>query len=137
MSTRFPITKKDMTLRNTPSTALFVVNKAMEHGAKKYGPFQWRDDTVSLQGHMDSIQRHLFAIAEGETTDPSSGMPHVAHIAAQALVILDAGMVGNLEDDRPLRALDKPSGDFKVTNGMTVGDMPTPTHMENKETNND
>ena len=59
-------------------------------GADKYDPMNWRDTPIELTDYEDAIWRHLLAIADGEDVDPESGQSHMAHIAATALIVLDA-----------------------------------------------
>jgi hypothetical protein len=73
----------------------------MELGAKKYGPFNWRDTPIGHTPYISAMFRHLIAFASGEDLDPESGQPHLAHIASGAMILLDAREVGSAKDDRP------------------------------------
>lgn len=74
---------------------------AMKHGAKKYGPYNWRDKKITMSIYLDAIERHLLAYRDGEDTAKDSGLNHLGHIIAGASIILDAITTGNILDDRP------------------------------------
>lgn len=82
-----------------PPVALLSVAKVLTFGAKKYKAHGWR--TVDKRSrYAAAIQRHLLAWQSGETTDPESGLPHLAHLACSALFLLEAELLGLGEDDR-------------------------------------
>jgi hypothetical protein len=83
-----------------PVGAMASVARVMELGAKKYGPYNWRSNTIKLMVYAHAALRHLFAWIGGETTDTESGEPHLAHAAACCLIALDALSTGNAVDDR-------------------------------------
>lgn len=85
-----------------PPVALIHMAKAMQHGADKYGAYNWREKAVRSTIYVDAAMRHLVRYLDGEDVDPDSGAPHIAHVAACMAVLMDATEVGNLEDDRPL-----------------------------------
>lgn len=72
----------------------------LQHGARKYGESNWLDTPVQFSNYIAAIDRHSLALQEGEDIDPESGLPHAAHIAATAAIILDAAKHGTLIDDR-------------------------------------
>ena len=74
---------------------------AMAEGAKKYGPFNWREKGVKHTVYLDAIKRHLLALYDGQWKDSESGIPHLGHIIAGAAIILDANSVGKLINDLP------------------------------------
>lgn len=71
-------------------------------GAKKYGPWNWRDTRVCASTYLSAIQRHLGAWEEGKDPDPESGQSHLAHIIANCVILLDAQKHNCLDDDRPI-----------------------------------
>lgn len=89
-------------LRLVPPALNIFVAKVMELGAKKYGAFNWRGNSVRLTVYIEAAQRHLAALLDGQKDDEESGLPHAAHAAACMGIILDAWHNGNLIDDRPL-----------------------------------
>ena len=86
-----------------PLNALGPVSEVMKGGAEKYGQNNWlTSDGVGLLTYKGAILRHLTAIDRGEDMDPESGQPHLAHIAASCLILLDAEANGKLIDNRVL-----------------------------------
>lgn len=74
---------------------------AFQDGAKKYGPYNWRDKKVKFSVYLDAIERHLLALRDGEDCAADSGLHHIAHIIASGGLIADAIEGGFLIDDRP------------------------------------
>lgn len=75
--------------------------EACRDGARKYGPYNWRQKPISLLGYTGAIERHLLALRDGEWLD-KSGVPHLGHIIATASILLDARAAGTLKEDCPL-----------------------------------
>jgi hypothetical protein len=73
---------------------------AMGLGAKKYGPFNFRQNKVCMSTYLAAILRHVYRIIDGEFIDPESGQPHLGHIKAGCGIVLDAQRHGTLVDDR-------------------------------------
>ena len=68
--------KTDLSL--LPLEPLMDIAKVFEFGAEKYARDNWR------KGHKQTrliaaCLRHILAYNEGETNDPESGLPHLAH----------------------------------------------------------
>lgn len=93
---------KKPSLSKIPSTALYHCALAMMDGAKKYGPYNWREKTVSSSIYVDAAERHLRAYFDGETNARDSKVHHLGHVMACCAIILDAEACGKLNDDRPL-----------------------------------
>jgi len=74
----------------------------MMDGARKYGPYNWREKKVLMRVYIAACQRHLAELLDGEDIDPISGCYHVGHGLACLGIIADAMFTGNLEDDRPV-----------------------------------
>lgn len=72
----------------------------MMTGAKKYGPFNWRESGVRASVYFDAAIGHLLQWWEGESFDPESRVSHLAHAIASILVLRDAQMHSNWIDDR-------------------------------------
>lgn len=83
-----------------PVAAMDSVARVMELGARKYGPFNWRKNKILLMVYACAALRHIFAWVGGETLDPESKQPHLAHAAACMLIALDAMATGNAVDNR-------------------------------------
>jgi hypothetical protein len=93
--------RKKAKLHLLPQAGLVLVSEVMKLGAEKYDPMNWRDTPIELTDYEDAIFRHLLAVIDGEDVDPESGQSHMAHIAATALIVLDAEANGTLIDNRP------------------------------------
>lgn len=74
---------------------------AFGDGAAKYGPYNWREKTVSASTYIGAALRHIAAWFDGENIDPVSKVHHLGHAKACLGIILDAQLVENLNDDRP------------------------------------
>ncbi len=88
-------------LHLVPSLGEIHAAQACRDGAIKYGPFNWRQEQISLTGYVAAIKRHCAAILDGEDVAADSGVTHLGHIVATAAIVLDAQAVGALIDDRP------------------------------------
>lgn len=61
-----------------------------EYGVQKYGrPFSYRDG-IPTGELLAAIIRHAVQIQNGEELDAESGLPHMAHIAANALMAMSS-----------------------------------------------
>ncbi len=86
-----------------PSTAIIYMGQAFKEGARKYGPFNWRDKAVESMTYAHANLRHVFAWIDGEDIDPDSGKPHLALAMASLAIIADCIAVGTLIDTRPVK----------------------------------
>lgn len=84
-----------------PTASLLHLGEVMKLGARKYGPFNWRETPVPAETYMDAAMRHLLSWQDGEDEDPESGMSHLAHVMACCAIIIDAAENGMLDDNRP------------------------------------
>lgn len=84
-----------------PSPGLIYTALAMMDGARKYGPYNWRDEGVGAHTYISAAKRHLRDWLDGEEDAPDSGVHHLGHAAACLMILMDAQAVGNLVDDRP------------------------------------
>src|SRR5690242_13168602 len=82
-----------------PQDALWLVAKVFGKGAEKYAERNWERGLkyTSIAGARD---RHNALFAGGQEFDEESGLPHLAHAAWHALVLLALYLRGKLEDDR-------------------------------------
>lgn len=92
---------KKISITKLPMVALIHGAHAMMDGARKYGPYNWRDNAVVASIYVDAMIRHAGAWFEGEETATDSGVHHLGHAIANAAILLDALETGNLKDDRP------------------------------------
>lgn len=97
--TRYGMAKPSMS--NVPPIGLMEVGAVMVLGAKKYGPMNWREDKVSASVYYNAMMRHLFAWWDGQDCDEESEQKHLAHVAACAMILVDAMWARQLNDDRP------------------------------------
>lgn len=93
---------KKVQLNLVPAASVIYQALAMEDGARKYGPYNWRAKKVIASIYVAAAERHLKAWYDGEECAADSGKPHLAHALACLGIIVDALETGNLVDDRPL-----------------------------------
>jgi hypothetical protein len=67
--------------------AILEVAKVGTFGAAKYGPGNWREVADGQARYTDAMLRHWLA-AQHEFNDPETGLPHLAHVAWNALAVL-------------------------------------------------
>lgn len=84
-----------------PTKPLVGVANVMELGARKYGPFSWLRDRVTMSTYYSAARRHLDVWFEGDDTDAESGEHPLDHVISCCLIIRDAEMAGMCTDDRP------------------------------------
>jgi hypothetical protein len=92
---------KKVPLHLVPPSAKHHLALALSDGAKKYGPYNWREHQISVSVYYDAAQRHWDAFWDGEDLAADSGIHHVAHAMACCALVLDALTLGKLNDDRP------------------------------------
>jgi len=93
------VTKPNLNL--VPPVANIIESVVMGLGAKKYGPYNWRESGVKASIYVAAAQRHLAQWLDGESIDKESGVSHLAHVRACMGIMLDADSIGKLIDDRP------------------------------------
>lgn len=74
---------------------------AMQNGASRYGPYNWRTKKIRMTIYLDAMERHILALRDGENTASDSQVPHLGHIIACAAILADAVEGEFLVDDRP------------------------------------
>lgn len=63
-----------------------LMTKVLMHGNTKYVPNSWKHQKdISL--YHDALYRHWFAYLKGEYNAPDSGLPHLAHVAINAMIL--------------------------------------------------
>lgn len=72
-----------------PPKAEALVAAALGHGARKYGPDNWRKVEDWRARYEAAGKRHLSAWKRGEKLDPESGLPHLAHLICSFLFVLE------------------------------------------------
>lgn len=71
-----------------PPNALKQVAAVMTYGAKKYAPNNFLKGT-EYSRYLDALGRHWNDYNSGENIDPESKLPHLAHIACNAMILLE------------------------------------------------
>jgi hypothetical protein len=84
-----------------PPVAILQEAMVFKLGAQKYGPYNWRDNSVAVSVYYSAAMRHLTSYWDGEDLDPQSKESHLAHARASLAILIDALSCGNLIDDRP------------------------------------
>ena len=92
-------------IEGVPAAPLFMVGEVMRLGIRKYGLTNWRHDPISASVYYNAAMRHLFSWWDGENNDFESQQPHLAHAVACLLILLDARLSDDLNDDRPSAGL--------------------------------
>ena len=95
------IGNKKVSITKFPAIGTVMGAMAMMDGAAKYGPYNWRGNSVIASIYIDALMRHAMAWFEGQETASDSKVHHLGHAIACAAIILDAQATGNLVDDRP------------------------------------
>lgn len=70
-------------------------------GAQKYAENSWQDLPDGFRRYKAAMIRHLVAFEKGEITDKESGLPHLAHMAWNALAVLYFGTIKQQKHDQP------------------------------------
>lgn len=85
-----------------PREGIEAIARVFAFGATKYADHNWRKGYEWSKSYS-ALQRHLYAFWSGETLDPESGLPHLAHAGFHILVLLtwlDQDGEGSQFDDR-------------------------------------
>lgn len=72
-----------------PLGALEQVVAALNHGARKYAPGNWRKLPGARRRFYAAALRHMVAWFRGEKLDPESGLHHLAHAMTCILFLLE------------------------------------------------
>jgi hypothetical protein len=116
MNPKDKVGAKKAPLGLVPPALEIGASEAMENGAVKYGPFNWREQPVEYMTYLVAMKRHIVALIDGQDLAEDTGIHHLKHVAAGCGILLDAmNIPGDLIDNRPpkgpaadmLRALDK------------------------------
>lgn len=70
-----------------PLPALEAIAKVMTFGANKYADNGWKSLPDAERRYTGALLRHLTAIEKGEDVDPDSGLPHIYHVACNAMFL--------------------------------------------------
>lgn len=91
--------RKEARLGSIDPEALLTLARVAGYGERKYDRLNYmRGFAWSLS--FDALQRHLLEFWSGNTLDPESGLPHLAHAAWHCLALLAFDIHGLGTDDR-------------------------------------
>ena len=76
------------------ANALLAVSEVTTFGAKKYAPRSWMTVPNARDRYNDALHRHLLMAAAGEAQDQESKLLHAAHVAWNALALLELEICG-------------------------------------------
>ena len=79
--------------------ALAEIAAVLHFGAKKYAPSKWREG-MNWSRLIDALLRHVTAFANGESTDPETGLSHLGHAGCCVLFLLTYQLENLGTDDR-------------------------------------
>jgi hypothetical protein len=94
---------------NVPLSVISEVGMALAEGQYKYGGYNWRVIGVRASVYWDATFRHIKAWWEGEDTDPDSQLSHITKAISALVVLRDAMIQDNWNDDRPPRSKQTPA----------------------------
>lgn len=89
--------RMDLLLVGMPR-ALEAVGQVLTYGAQKYAEHSWQKVPQAQERYYAAQLRHQIAQGRGETFDPETNLPHLAHEACNVLFRLEL-LVRELEDD--------------------------------------
>jgi len=92
-------TKLSMDL--VPESAVAEMSLSFLEGALKYGRFNWRSKGVRASIYYSAMRRHMSKWYNGEDEDADTHVSHLASVMACCAIIIDAKLMGKLNDDRP------------------------------------
>ncbi|EGL63604.1 hypothetical protein AGRO_3673 [Agrobacterium sp. ATCC 31749] len=97
-----------------PMTVMCEVGVAMLEGAAKYGRHNYRVTGVKASVYVDAAMGHIMQWWEGEDIDDDSKLSHITKAISSLVVLRDAMIQQQLNDDRPPKAnLDAVRGELQ------------------------
>lgn len=79
--------------------AMNAIGACIRFGTTKYpDPNNWKKNTNALVRYNDSLVRHLTKHFLGKELDEETGLPHLAHVAWNALAILELYLMEHPEE---------------------------------------
>jgi len=92
------------------ATALWGVGLVGTFGANKYTDRGWHEVDNGIERYSNALLRHYLNFKRGEMDDPESNLPHLAHLAWNALAILQLYM----EEKNTIRKELQPGSIYEV-----------------------
>lgn len=83
-----------------PWAAIEELALVQAYGHKKYGDFHNYRKGMEVSRNVSCALRHIAAFMDGETNDPESGRPHLAHALCRLAFVLQNQHDGTVIDDR-------------------------------------
>ncbi len=85
-----------------PPEAYVAINEVFDYGARtKYGPHMWESNPIEWSRIADALERHYFKRwKQGHDRDVESDLLELAHIAANAVMLLQYELKKIGTDDR-------------------------------------
>lgn len=85
-----------------PASFIRACARALQHGARKYTPNNWRRG-MPMSECYSALQRHLLSWNDGEDTDTESSLQHLDHAAACLAFLIEYTTNPSYKkfDDRP------------------------------------
>lgn len=84
-----------------PKAGLDAIAEVFAFGAEKYASHNWRRGYEWSKSYS-ALMRHMTAHWDGETHDPESGLPHLAHAGCHVMFMLtwlaEQGEGGQFDD---------------------------------------
>lgn len=96
--TQFGITKPRATY--TPPIPYLEYSLAHLQGALKYGPFNWRDDPVTMSTYLDAAESHIAKFRAGMNYASDTGIHELGHAMTCLSIVIDAQAYSTIKDDR-------------------------------------
>lgn len=85
-----------------PIEATEEIIKVLEFGAKKYGDFNWLENSEGVEWtrYMNAADRHFAKFKKGINIDEDSGLLELAHLATNILMLLQYQVLDKGYDNR-------------------------------------
>lgn len=96
--TQFGVTKPRATY--TPPIPYLEYSKAHLQGALKYGPFNWRDDPVTMSTYLDAAESHIAKFRAGCDKASDTDIHELGHAMTCLSIVIDAQAYDTMIDDR-------------------------------------
>ena len=80
--------RQELLMQGCPN-AIEGVSKVLTFGAAKYAAHSWKQLENNVERYTGALYRHMNAIDRGEEVDPESGLPHIYHVACNAMFLAE------------------------------------------------
>lgn len=84
----------------TPFIPYLEYSLAHLQGALKYGPFNWRDDPVTMSTYLDAAISHINKCRAGVDRASDTDIHELGHAMTCLSIVIDAQAYGTIKDDR-------------------------------------